>query len=67
MNLTVYITVYYNDDCMYAMQSVSSLGKLFKKSSESLVTKGSSAHVQVAIVCVLSLMGRALGCLPPEK
>ena len=50
-----------------AMQCVwvSSLGKLFKTSSESLVTEGSSADVQVAIV--LGLMGRALGCLPPEK
>ena len=44
---------------------VSSLGKLFKTSSKSLVTEGSSADVQVAIV--FGLMGRALGCLPPEK
>ena len=39
--------------------------KTFQNSSESLVTEGSSADVQVAIV--FGLMGRALGCLPPEK
>ena len=68
MNLTVYITVYYSDHCMYIILHCSNCGFLgYAQTPKSLlVAESSSAHVKVTVVCILCLMG-AISSWPPAK